>query len=88
MARRRPTALERLLQPGLGTFSVELSQHLLSVTVSDEERVRMKHLSERARQGSLTDDEQAELDEMLVASNVLMILQAKARSSLKHPPAA
>jgi hypothetical protein len=88
MASRSPTSLERLLEPGLGEFSVELSRHLLSVRVSDEERTKMKLLSERARQGTLTEDEQAELDEMLVANNVLMILQAKARSSLKHSPAA
>jgi hypothetical protein len=88
MATRSPTVLERLLEPDVGEFSVELSRYLLKVRVSDEERAKMKFLSERARQGTLTEDEQSELDEMLVANNVLMILQAKARTSLKHSPAA
>ncbi len=55
---------------------------------SDDDRARARELSEKAQLGTLSLDEQDELDDLVLANDVLMILQAKARSSLRPTTAA
>jgi hypothetical protein len=65
------------------------ARYILSLDFSPEEHARYAELSAKAQSGTLTEQEQGELDEFLTANALLMILQSKARVSLKqHTPAA
>jgi hypothetical protein len=70
-------------------MSADLAQHVLTLEFPPEDHVRFDELSEKAQLGTLTAEETTELDDYLGADNLLTILKAKARTSLKqHSPAA
>ncbi|HEV2989313.1 MAG TPA: hypothetical protein VG759_12785 [Candidatus Angelobacter sp.] len=60
------------------------AEYLLSIHFGDEDVARINQLSELARQGKLTDQEQTELDSYIHVSNLLAIMQSKGRQALKH----
>ncbi len=81
--------LERIIDPQQGSFSTEHARYVLSLDFSPSQHARYTELSSKAQEGSLTEDEQAELDDFLNVNALLTILQSKARVSLKkHNPAA
>jgi hypothetical protein len=84
----RPSALERLLDPSVGDLPVEYARRLLDLHFTIEEQARYLDLSEKTQMGVLDNDEQAELDDLLTANDVLMLLRAKAKSSLGSSSAA
>jgi len=45
----------------------------------------MEELSNKAAEGALSPDEREELDEYLRVADLLAVIQAKARRSLKRP---
>ena len=47
----------------------------------------MEQLAEKAREGTLTSEEQAEIDCYERVGHFLSLLRSKARISLKHAPA-
>ena len=82
----------RLIQ-AKDTRSREVAEYLLSIDFEERDIQRMNWLAERARDGSLTPEETAELDSYLHVGSLLSILQSKARRLLKPelqntPPAA
>lgn len=74
---------ERLVLPSEPGLSQEAARSLLSVGFSSEDTKRMHVLSERARQGTLTPDEQQEIDNYERVGHYLAILQSKARTALR-----
>lgn len=66
----------------------EYARQLLDLRLSDDDRDRSRTLSEKAQLGTPTTDERDELEDLMTANDVLMILQAKARSSLRSNTAA
>ena len=76
------SVLERVIEPARGGFSAEHAQYVLSLDFSAEEHARYKQLSAKAQDGTLSADEQRDLDELLTADALLTILQSKARISL------
>jgi len=81
--------LERVIQPERGDFSADHARYVLSLDFSAEQHSRYKVLSAKAQEGTLSLEEQRELDELLTADALLTILQSKARVSLaKHNSAA
>jgi hypothetical protein len=81
--------LDRIIEPQQGGFSPEHARYVLSLDFSVDEQARNAELAEKAQEGSLTADEQSELDNLLSVNALLIILQAKARNSLgKHNSAA
>jgi hypothetical protein len=78
------SALERLLRPAEGDLPAEYAKRLLSLDFADVDHARYRELSEKAQLGSLTDQEQLELDDLLTANDVLTILRAKAQASLNQ----
>jgi hypothetical protein len=86
---RQSSILERIIEPSAGGFSSELAKYILGLDFSPEEQARCQALSAKAQAGTLTAEEQADLDELLGVNSLLMILQSKARISLgKHSSAA
>ncbi|HEX4794763.1 MAG TPA: hypothetical protein VH370_13265 [Humisphaera sp.] len=74
--------LDQIIQPARGGFSAEHARYVLSLEFTAEEHARYAGLSAKAQEGSLTSDEERDLDEFLSVNTFLMILQSKARVSL------
>lgn len=62
----------------------EVAEFLLGIDFEAADTDRMNLLSERVRQGALTEEETAELDSYLHAGSLLSILQSRARRFLKN----
>lgn len=73
----------RLIQPGNGTFRKAAAQAILAVNFTDAEKARMHDLAERNGAGKLSPSEKAELEGYIRVANVLALLHARARRSLK-----
>ena len=84
----RPSALERLFRPAQGDLPVAVARELLKFDFDPADHARYAALSEMAQLGTLSADEQDELDDLLTANDVLMILRAKAQVSLGKSSAA
>jgi hypothetical protein len=52
--------------------------------IGERDIARMNELSEVARQGKLTSQEQAELDSYLHVGNLLAVIQSKGRRALQR----
>lgn len=74
----------RVVNPERGDLSPEAARALLKLDFAPEDHRRANELSEKARQGTLTPTEQAELEEFIRVGNELAVLQSKARLSLKR----
>jgi len=74
----------RLIKPDHGDFSPEAARELLSLQFGPEDQTRMRELSLKAQDGTLTDSEQAELENYRRVGYWLGILWSKARLSLKR----
>ena len=66
-------------------LSPDAARYLLSIRFTEQDIARMNELSELARQGVLSVQEQAELDSYIHVSNFLGIMQSKARRVLREP---
>jgi hypothetical protein len=73
---------ERLVLPSEPGLSQEAARSLLAVGFSPEDTKRLHALAEKARQGTLTPDEQQEIDNYERVGHYLAILQSKARMAL------
>ena len=76
--------LARLIQMGEERISPAAAEYLLSIRFDERDTARMNELSELARQGKLTGDEQSELDSYLHVGNLLATMQSRARRALQH----
>ncbi len=74
----------RLMKPDRGDFSPEAARELLSLQFGDEDQARMRLLSLKAQEGTLTPSEQAEVEDYRRVGYWLGILWSKARLSLKR----
>ena len=76
--------LTRTIQPAEGNLPVEAARSLLSFRLAQTDWERVNNLAAKARSGTLTPEERAELDEYERITCLLELLQSKARLSLKH----
>ncbi len=76
--------LARLIRMGQEELSRGAAEYLLSLQFSDCDVARMNELSELARDGTLTSEEQAELDSYLHVGNLIAIMQSKGRRALQR----
>ncbi|HEY5311133.1 MAG TPA: hypothetical protein VIK18_01395 [Pirellulales bacterium] len=75
--------LTRVVLPEAATLTPAVAQSVLLMEFTTEDRHRMNELSEQAQAGSLTADEQAELDSYERIGHFLSLLKSKARRSLQ-----
>jgi hypothetical protein len=81
--------LERIFRSAHGDLPAELASYLLKLDFPPDDHARYQQLCEMAQRGVLSKADAEELDALLIANDVLSILQSKARASLKrHNPAA
>ncbi len=85
----RANILEHVIMPKNGDLSADLARYILSLDFPETDQARFQLLSAKAQEGTLTDEERAELDEFLNVNDFLTIVQSKARASLaKHSSSA
>lgn len=78
--------LARLIQLGQEELPRGAAEYLLSIRFDDRDAARINELSDLARQGQLTSEQQAELDSYIHVSNLIATMQSKARRALQLPP--
>ena len=76
--------LERLAELDAKSISPGTARMFLDLRFSRSQQQRVDALSQKAREGSLTPTEGAELDEFIRVADILAILQSRARQALKH----
>ena len=76
--------LARLIQIEQQELSRGAAEYLLSIRFGDRDTARMNELSELARQGNLTGEDQAELDSYLHVGNLIAVMQSKGRRALQR----
>ncbi len=72
------------MKPDKGTLNAEAARAILELDFTPEDHHRVEALSRKAQEGALSGEEQAELEEYLRVNDALMILQSKARQSLRR----
>jgi hypothetical protein len=81
---RQSGILQRVIGSERGTLAPELARYVLTLEFPPADQARYAELADRAQQGTLTAQEQIELDEYLNVNDFLAIVQSKARTSLKN----
>ncbi len=76
--------LARIIDPNESSLPADLARSILTFEFPPEDRDRMSVLAEKARQGTLTTEEQTEIDCYERVGNFLSLLKSKARRSLKQ----
>ena len=75
--------LSRLLDLRAANLTTAAAEFLLTIQFPDDDVARMNHLSSLAREGALTKNQKAELDSYIHVSNLLALMQSRARKRLK-----
>ena len=76
--------LSRVIRPDSGTWSREAAESILRFDFPPADMRRMNTLAAKARQGTLSPAEEAQLENYRDVGRVLELLQSKARLSLKQ----
>jgi hypothetical protein len=74
----------RLIKPDHGDFSPEAAREFLSLQFGDEDQARMRELSRKAQEGTLTASEQGDVETYRRVGYWLGVLWSRARLSLKR----
>lgn len=75
--------LENVIDPERADLSQELATYLLSLGFTPADQARYSELADKASEGTLSAEEQQQLDEFLLVNDFLAIVKAKARKSLQ-----
>lgn len=75
--------LTRVIEADEFEITPDVARYLLSIQLPDADRERVDELSAKARSGSLTQTEEAELDSYLHIGSLLGVMQSRARKLLK-----
>lgn len=73
-----------ILQSEQDHLSPETARYILKLDFDKSDHARMESLSTKAQQGKLTSKERADLEEYVRISDLLAILQSKARTALRQ----
>jgi hypothetical protein len=82
-----PSAFKRLHQSFVGDMPVDYARRVLAVDFTPEEVAWHRELAEKSQLGALTQDESLELNDLLTANDLLIMLHAKVQLSLKQASA-
>lgn len=87
VASNESVILSRVLRPERGDLPQETARWLLGVDFDPADRERITALYEKAREGALSETEDAELEDYGDVGRMLEMLRAKARASLARTAA-
>jgi hypothetical protein len=74
--------MSRLINVDEPSFSPEAARGILSLQFSEDDKRRMRELSEKARQGTLSGGEQTEAEGYARVGSLVGLLHSKARRAL------
>lgn len=74
----------RVLEPEKPMLSPDAARSILALDFTQADQERMNALATKARSGTLTKDENEELENYLRVGDLLAIMQSKARRSLSN----
>lgn len=74
-----PTALERMLRPMSKCMSLELAHELVGLRVEEDTQQRYDFLADGRREGTLSANEEAELQDLVHVNSMLSVLKAVAQ---------
>ena len=77
--------IDRLLTPAADSMPIEVARWLVGLRADGDLQARLDELADKNTDGIITESELAEYDEYLRASEVIGVLQAKARLALASP---
>lgn len=81
----KTSTLDRFLDPIADCLTRDVAQRIASLRTDDDTRARVEELRAKANEGTLTDTERAEYEEIVEGLDLFSILKAKARAFLaKH----
>jgi hypothetical protein len=78
--------LDRFLEPVTEAFTPEFARHLVGLRADDELQSEIHSLRLKAKEGTLTPEEEASYKDFVEAVDVLSIIQSKARRFLTSHP--
>jgi hypothetical protein len=73
----------RILEPDQATLPAAAARAILALGFSPDDQVRMRQLSAKAQEGTLTPGEQADINNYERVGHILSLMKSKARHSLK-----
>jgi hypothetical protein len=76
--------LDRVLDPLRETMSEDMARIVLELDFPPADHARCEALSLKAQQGTLSPDEEAELDRYIDVNDFLILLKAKASLALQR----
>jgi hypothetical protein len=85
VASQQKQVLDRFLDPVRDILSPEIARALADLRADAITQQRIEDLAARHHEGQLNPDELAGYEALVSASNVMAVLQAKARSVLNRP---
>lgn len=74
--------LDRFLDPMTDAFTPEVAQAIVGLRADEETQSRIEDLREKANDGTLTAEEEADYKEFVEAVDIISIIQSKARKFL------
>ena len=83
MSQTLTSPVERLLAPFAQCLNAEVVQQLANFQVDDATEASLHELAQKANDGQLTAAERAEYEQFANISDVITLLQIKARQRLK-----
>jgi hypothetical protein len=76
--------LNRVVAPEKGSWPQEAAQAVLTLALSGEDRQRMNELAEKASAGTLSSDEELQIEGYMHVCRLIDLLKARARTSLSQ----
>lgn len=76
--------LDRILEPMTEAFTPEMARKIVALRADAETQARIDMLAEKANEGCLTSEEEAEYKSYVEAADIIGIIQAKARRFLDN----
>jgi hypothetical protein len=73
----------RLMDSQPDHLTPDAATYLLGFRFTESDRGRMQDLADKSQEGTLTEDEERELDSYLRIGNLLAVMQSKARLALR-----
>lgn len=78
------TIFGRLIESGSGALPPQVAQYILALDFRPEERARMHELAMKAQEGTLTAEDELQIDSYERVGHLLSIWKSKARKALKN----
>ena len=78
------SSLDRFLDPVTACFTPQVAERIVNLRLDPELLARVELLGEKANEGTLTPEEDAEYKDYIEGGDMVSLLQAKARRFLKQ----